>query len=429
MRRLSMVAALMFGVWTGMAQENLVFDLEGAKQQAILYNKTLKNSAMAIDKAQYQLKEAIAAGLPQVSSALDYSNAMGAKLSIRFMEDAPPTEIPIKPTSNFNLQVGQLLFSGPYFVGIELAKLGQTLTEASYEKSEQEILSQVMSGYHLVLMSGELLELLNKNVANLREVYRKTEAVVRVGMMERTDLDQLEVQIAALESSVHSTERQLEMARNMMRLLLGLEPGQAFDLKGNLNQALTALNGTAPGEFSVDMNPDFRLMTLQEKMTQKQIKMEYAAFLPTLTSFYSRTEKILKPDFDMSPKNMIGLNLSIPIFSGGQRMARVRQARVDLETMHNTRALLADQLSVQERQLQFNLKNAGETYLNQVKNLEVARRVYHSLQLKFEQGLISGLELVTADNNYVRAETDYLSSVYQLLQARVDLDTLYGNLK
>lgn len=177
------------------------------------------------------------------------------------------------------------------------------------------------------------------------------------------------------------------------------------------------------------MNPDFRLMTLQEKMTQKQIKMEYAAFLPTLTSFYSRTEKILKPDFDMSPKNMIGLNLSIPIFSGGQRMARVRQARVDLETMHNTRALLADQLSVQERQLQFNLKNAGETYLNQVKNLEVARRVYHSLQLKFEQGLISGLELVTADNNYVRAETDYLSSVYQLLQARVDLDTLYGNLK
>lgn len=423
-----MVAALMFGVWTGMAQENLVFDLEGAKQQAIQYNKTLKNSAMAIDKAQYQLKEAISAGLPQVSSALDYSNAMGAKLSIRFMEDAPPTEIPIKPTSNFNLQVGQLLFSGPYFVGIELAKLGQNLTEASYEKSEQEILSQVMSGYHLVLMSGELLELLNKNVANLREVYRKTEAVVRVGMMERTDLDQLEVQIAALESSVHSTERQLEMARNMMRLLLGLEPGQAFDLKGNLNQALTALNGTAPGEFSVDMNPDFRLMTLQEKMTQKQIKMEYAAFLPTLTSFYSRTEKILKPDFDMSPKNMIGLNLSIPIFRG-QRMARVRQARVDLETMHNTRALLADQLSVQERQLQFNLKNAGETYLNQVKNLEVARRVYHSLQLKFEQGLISGLELVTADNNYVRAETDYLSSVYQLLQARVDLDTLYGNLK
>jgi outer membrane protein TolC len=429
LRRLILSVVLMLGVWTGMAQEKLVFDLEGAKQQAIQYNKTLKNSALAMEKAQYQLKEAIAAGLPQISSTMDYSNAMGAKLSIRFMEDAPPTEIPIKPTSNFNLQVGQLLFNAPYFVGIELAKLGKSLTGLNYEKSEQQLLSQVTSGYNLVLMSGELLDLLSKNVINLKEIHRKTAAVVRVGMMEKTDLDQLEVQIAALENTVNSTERQYEMAQNMMRLLLGLEPGQEFSIKGDLNQALTLLNGTAPGKFMADMNPDYKLLSMQEKLTEKQIKMAYASFFPTLTSFYSRTEKILKPDFDMSPKNMIGLNLSIPLYSGGQKMAKVRQAKTDLETMRNSRALLADQLGVQERQLQFNLKNAGETYLNQVKNLEVSRRVYSSMKLKFEQGLISGLELVTADNNYLRAETDYLSAVYQLLQARVELDTLYGNMK
>lgn len=429
LRRLILSVVLMLGVWTGMAQEKLVFDLEGAKQQAIQYNKTLKNSALAMEKAQYQLKEAIAAGLPQISSTMDYSNAMGAKLSIRFMEDAPPTEIPIKPTSNFNLQVGQLLFNAPYFVGIELAKLGKSLTGLNYEKSEQQLLSQVTSGYNLVLMSGELLDLLSKNVINLKEIHRKTAAVVRVGMMEKTDLDQLEVQIAALENTVNSTERQYEMAQNMMRLLLGLEPGQEFSIKGDLNQALTLLNSTAPGQFMADMNPDYKLLSMQEKLTEKQIKMAYASFFPTLTSFYSRTEKILKPDFDMSPKNMIGLNLSIPLYSGGQKMAKVRQAKTDLETMRNSRALLADQLGVQERQLQFNLKNAGETYLNQVKNLEVSRRVYSSMKLKFEQGLISGLELVTADNNYLRAETDYLSAVYQLLQARVELDTLYGNMK
>lgn len=429
LRRLILSVVLMLGVWSGMAQEKLVFDLEGAKQQAIQYNKTLKNSALAMEKAQYQLKEAIAAGLPQISSTMDYSNAMGAKLSIRFMEDAPPTEIPIKPTSNFNLQVGQLLFNAPYFVGIELAKLGKSLTGLNYEKSEQQLLSQVTSGYNLVLMSGELLDLLSKNVINLKEIHRKTAAVVRVGMMEKTDLDQLEVQIAALENTVNSTERQYEMAQNMMRLLLGLEPGQEFSIKGDLNQALTLLNGTAPGQFMADMNPDYKLLSMQEKLTEKQIKMAYASFFPTLTSFYSRTEKILKPDFDMSPKNMIGLNLSIPLYSGGQKMAKVRQAKTDLETMRNSRALLADQLGVQERQLQFNLKNAGETYLNQVKNLEVSRRVYSSMKLKFEQGLISGLELVTADNNYLRAETDYLSAVYQLLQARVELDTLYGNMK
>ena len=162
----------------------------------------MKNAGYAIDKSEFQIKEAISSGLPQVSSTLDYSNALGAKLSIRFTENAPPTEIPIKPTSNFNFQVGQLLFNGPYFVGIELAKLGKTLMEKSYEKSEQDILSQVTSGYNLVLMSGELVGLLNKNLVNLKEVYTKTSAMVKVGMMEQTDLDQLGVQIASLENSV-----------------------------------------------------------------------------------------------------------------------------------------------------------------------------------------------------------------------------------
>ncbi len=119
---------MMWMAMTMSAQEMLKLDLEGAKKQAIQYNKTLKNAGMAIDKSRFQLKEAISAGLPQVSSTLDYSNALGAKLSIRFVEDAPPTEIPIKPTSNLNFQVGQLLFNGSYLVGIELAKLGQSLT-------------------------------------------------------------------------------------------------------------------------------------------------------------------------------------------------------------------------------------------------------------------------------------------------------------
>ncbi len=413
------------------AREVMRLDLEGARKQAILYNKTLKNAGMAVDKSVYQLKEAISAGLPQVSSTLDYTNALGAKLSIRFVEDAPPTEIPIRPTSNFNLQVGQLLFNGPYFVGIELAKLGKSLMEKSYEKSEQDILAQVTGGYNLVLMSRELLDLLNRNVTNFREVYNKTSALVSAGILEQTDLDQLGVQIASLGNSVRSSERQLELAKNMLRLQLGLTIDQDFEVLGTLDQALLAMNGIseASGPFDVNRNPDFQLLGLQENLTQKQVRLQYAAFLPTLTGFYNRTEKILKPDFDMSPKNMVGLNLSIPIFSGGQQTAKLKQAKIELETMQNTRELLAEQLEVQEKQLRFNLKNANETYLNQVTNLDVARRVYSNLKLKFEQGMISALDLVTADNNYLRAETEYLTALFQVLQAKLDLDKINGNLK
>lgn len=415
----------------GIAQQKQTFDLSGAKKQAIQYNRMLKNSSYAVDKAQYQLKEAIAAGLPQISSTLNYSNALGAKLSIRFDPNAPATEIPIKPTSQFNLQVGQLLFSGSYFVGLELAKLGKTLTEKNYEKTEQDVLAQVTGSYYLVLVSGELLNLMNKNVTNLEEVYRKTEAMVKVGMLEKTDLDQLGVQIAALQNAVSNAGRQLELAKNMFRLQLGLEVGQDFELTNTLEQVMGMVKGTLNTQplFDLTMNKDYQLVELQEQMSVKQVKMQNSAYLPTLTGYYSRTEKIIKPNFDMSPKNMLGANLSIPIFSGGQRKAKVDQAKIDLETIRNTKAFMAEQLQIQEKQLQYNLKSANETYLNQLKNLDVAKSVYDNLKRKFDQGMISGLELVSADNNYVKAETDYISSVYQVLQATVELDKINGKLK
>jgi outer membrane protein len=429
-QRLLMLLLLLVSVAAG-AQEVLVLDLKGTISHALEYNKTLKNSGLAIDQSQERLKEAIANGLPQVSGAIDYSNALGAKISIRFNPDMPATEIPIKPQSNFNLQVNQLLFSGNYFVGIQLARLGADLSEKSYEKTEQEIIAQVTDGYHLVLMSRELLVLLAKNMDNLKEIYEKTAALEKVGIIEKTDVDLLTVQISALQNAVNSSERQLEMAQNMLRLLLGATAETGLELTETLGQALTQANSRKMlvSTFNVEQNIDFQLMQFQELLMEKQVRMQQANYLPMLAGFYTRTEKFIKPAFDMSPKNMVGFRLSIPVFSGGVRMSQVRQARIDLETTRNTKALLMDQLDIQEKQLRFNLRNAQETYTNQVKNLDVSRRVYANLKLKFEHGLISGLDLVNADNNYVRAETDYISAVYQLLHAQVELDKLYGQLK
>lgn len=413
------------------AQETLVLDLKGAREHALQYNKTLKNSGLAIDQSQERLKETVAAGLPQITGAMDYSNALGAKITIRFNPDMPASEIPIRPQSNFNIQVNQLLFSGNYIVGIQLARLGASLSEKSYQKTEQEIIAQVTDGYYLVLMSKELLVLLRKNMENLKEMYEKTAVLEKVGIIEKTDVDLLTVQISALQNAINSSERQYEMAQNMLRLFIGATAETGLEISETLSQVLTQANTpnmlTTP--FSVQQNLDFQLMSFQEQLVEKQLKMQQANYLPTLASFYTRTEKLIKPDFDMSPKNMLGLRLSIPVFSGGARASQVRQARIDLETTRNTKALLMEQLEIQEKQLRFNLNNAQETFTNQVKTLDVSRRVYNNLKLKFEHGLISGLDLVNADNNYVRAETDYISSVYQLLHAQVELDKLYGKLK
>lgn len=431
MKRIQIITWLLGLLFVGtlQAQEMLSLDLKAAKQYALNYNRTIKGSGYAIDQAQEMIWEAIAAGLPQVNASADYSNAMGAAISIQFDENMPATEIPIKPTSNFNVQVGQLLFNGSYIVGIQTAKLAAALSEKNRKKTEQDVISQVVEGYYLVLVSQNSLEILNNNMRNLQEIYRKTEPLVRVGMMEKVELDQLLVQVNSLSNAVRSSERQLEMAKNLLRVQLGVTAETKLELTQSLSDLIqTGLAGELSPDFEPAHNVDFQLMEVQEEITEKQIDLQKAAYLPTLSGFYNYTYKLLKPAFDMSPPHIVGLQMNIPVFSSGERRSRVRQAKIELEATRNNKALLEEQLDIQYRQLQFNLKNAFENYETQENNVQVSREVYLNMRRKFEQGMISSLELSTADNNYLQSESEYIMSMLEVLQSHNAFNTLIGEL-
>lgn len=410
------------------SQQRLALDLEGARNYAIEHNKVLINSGYAMDKARLALNEAIANGLPQVNASMDYSNALGAKISIRFNENMPASEIDIKPQSNFYLNVGQLLFSGNYIVGIQTAKLYNEMTQLGREKTELEVVTQVTDAYHLVLISGKLKELLKQNLDNLNTLYQKTSALEHVGIIEKTDLDQLWVQVNNLKNAVSSAERQHELSLNLLRLQIGADVNTEIVLIETLEEMMTdaEAENLMLQQLNIEQHIDFKMARQQEFIGEKMINMQRSNALPTLSAYYRFTYKLLKPDFDMTPRNMVGLQMNIPVFSSGVRTAKTKQAVIDLKTTQNNISLLSDQLKIQEKQLRFNYSNALETWNNQKSNVEVSRRVYQSLKLKYEQGIISGLDLITADNNYLRAETDYISAMMQVLTARLQLEKLYG---
>jgi len=130
----------------------------------------------------------------------------------------------------------------------------------------------------------------------------------------------------------------------------------------------------------------------------------------------------------MTPKNVLGLKLTIPIFSSGMRMNQVQQARIDYQISQNTIDLLAEQISTQERQLRYNYNNLLEQYYNQQTNVEIAKEVLEKMNFKFQQGVVSSLELTSANNEYLTAETNYTSILLQLLNAELSLRKINNKL-
>ena len=165
-------------------------------------------------------------------------------------------------------------------------------------------------------------------------------------------------------------------------------------------------------------------MKTQEEINKKLMALEKWNFAPTLAGYYNYNAKILTTGFDMTPNNMAGLTLAVPIFSSGMRKARVDQARIDYDMAQLNKSILEDQLNLQEKQYRYNLQSSLENYNTQSENVEVAQSVYDSYRRKFEQGMATSLELTQANSNYLNAESNYLSAIMEVMNAKLQLDNL-----
>ena len=398
--------------------------LKEAQDYALMHNKTVQNSGLAVSEAQKKVWETISAGLPQVNATLDYSNMLGFKMSL-FGQS-----IALEPTSSLQASVTQLLFSGSYWIGVKMTRLAKDMTETMKLQSELDIKQQTQTAYLSILVAEKNKEILEKNLENIKKLAQATEDMVRTGVAEQTDADQIKVQVGAVMNGIKSVERAVELSYNLIRFHLGVEMDTKIVLKETLEDLMNGKSAqeTLTTGFDINSNFNIQLMDKQIELANKQIQMEQASYLPTIAMFYNYTYKLKASTFDMTPQNVIGMQASMPIFNSGQRRAKYQQAKIKYETANNNRDLVSEQLLMQEKQLRYNLNNAIESLELQEETYNVSQRVFDSIMRKYRQGVASSLDVTTANTSLLQAQSNYISAMMNVISAQTELEKLLNTL-
>lgn len=417
----------------------LSFSLAEAQEFAIQHNRMVSAANLDIRSSKMALWEAISAGLPQVSSSAGFTDNIKQMVFLipDFFGGDLTKKIAITMGSQYSsaisLQASMLLFNAPFIVGIETTKLARKLAETNAESTELDVREAVTSAYYLILISEESLQILDGNLANLRETLKSTRTMYSVGMAESTDVDQLESNVSMVENSRSSLERTIELNYNLLRFQLGVETNTVIHLKETLSDLTSSINVETllSQEFNYSENPHFKLIEGQELMSALNLKSQKAMVLPTLSGVISTTktgmgDKI--PEIEWYNSSLVAFQLSVPIIASGQRYAKIKKAQINLEKAKTTKDMVKEQLLIQERQLRYNLVNANLQYKSQKNNVEVSQRVYNSMENKYKQGMASSLELTQANSQYLQAENNYISSLMNLMQTKLALDKLLNNL-
>ena len=436
MRKLSraMAAALccVFVSWSVTAQEEgdsavLHFTLEEAMSYALEHNWDLQNSSLAVRQAEADRWGAIATMLPQVNGTLDYSNYMGYEMDLgEFMAIAMP------PYGSIGVNASMSV-SGAQIISTLIGELSIEMADVSHRQSQQEVAEQVRLLYFSALVSEQTVELLRRNLGTVRKLHELSQKSVDAGVAEQVDADQILVQVATLESSINEAERGLEMIYNSMRLQMNV----GFDKEIVLTQTLDDLMDVEHSldllydDFIMENNFSYQLALQSTELYRKQKNLAGWAYGPTLSAFYQYTGRKYFSDemtMNMTPPNMIGLTLSIPIFSSGRNYTSFQKAKLDyqkqLNTLENTKMALNIQHNIQHRQLKYNLSSAYERYQTQVKNVEVSQAVFDNIGKKYEFGHASSLDVTNAATTLITAQSTYVQAALDYVTAQIELEKL-----
>ena len=439
MRKLIILFIAIFVVSISRGQENYSFTLQEAIDFALENNRTAINAAKDIEAAKQQKWETTATGLPQISATVDYNNWLKQQVSLipaEFFGGNPGEFAEIafgtKQTMNATATVRQLLFDGSYLVGLQSAKVFLEISKNAKEKTDLEVRKAVINAYGNVLLAEESVKILEKNKAVLQKNLDETTKIVENGLEEEESVEQLQITLSGIESSLNNTSRLKTLAYQMFNITLGLDINDNLVLKDSL-ETLTNQNidlGLLNSEENIESTIDYKIAANDKRSKELLLKLEKSKALPSLSAFINggyagnaNNFYFFKNNQQWFGSSLLGVSLDIPIFSSLGRSAATQRARINLEKANNQLTETEQILKLQIAQAKSDYQFAIEDFDNKKQNLNLAERIEQKDQTKYFEGISSSFDLRQAQTQLYSAQQEYLQAMLDVINKKAELET------
>ncbi len=425
------------------AQKTQSFTLQQAQDFAIKNNYERLNAERDVLIAKKKVWETTAIGLPQISAEGNFKNFIDLPTSLIpaniFDPNAPAgtfaeLQFGTKYSTSVDFTVSQLLFDGSYIIGLQAAKTYKELSKNALKKSEIEVRSEIAKTYHLVLTAEKNKEILEELMHTSKQLTNQTTKIYKNGLIEEESVDQLNLTLKDLKSSISNANRQIEIAQNLLKFQMGINLKDTITLTDSVELFINNLvTGVTPQtKFDYNKHIDYITISTSEKLAKLNWQREKTTFLPSIGAFFSHQRLNQNNQFDAFSggkyylTTLWGLSVKIPIFSSGMRISKMEQAKIAYQKAQTTTLQVEQGLALKVKQAKANYIASFDIYNNSEDGLALAKKINNKTIKKYNEGMSSSLILSQTQTQYLNAEGKYVQALLNLLNAKVDLKKALG---
>lgn len=417
------------------------FSLEDAKHYAYANNKRLTNAALSVENASQQMKETTAIGLPQVNMSGSFNHFINLPVQVVdasfFNPMAPEGEtISFRAGTTYNasgtLQATQMVFNGSYIVGLQVAKQFVGFQETLAKQTEEDVIFNVIQAYQYCAIAKENLQFIDSMVIITQQLLDKQKNYLDLELIIKEELDQIEFALLTTKNAQTNARIQYDNSLAMLKMTMNFPMDQTIEISDGVDKLMAANSTTNNGSIRNNMN--YQILEKQIVLSGYNIKNNKMAYLPTLNAFFQQTYNAYRNEFNLFadekwfPQTLWGLQLNVPIFSSGARSAKIAQSKIKLMQEENNLIILEESLKYQELQLKNNLLSAQQRLELQTQNVKIAKSIYMNSVTREQIGKENSIIVTQKYNQYLVAQSEYIASLIDSFQAKLNLDKLYNQI-
>lgn len=401
-------------------EQGKMWGMEECMEYAVMNSHAVRKAQFAHNTTQAEYAGAIASFFPSlnVTSAAEYN--YGRSIN-------PETNTYIETTTFNNYYQGRAslpLFSGGQLVnGWRKARVGRQSGMNDIQKAKDDLALKVMQAFIDVVYYEGLMNFAAEKLEQSRQNLHKISRQEELGLKGKADVVQIEAEVAGDDYLYTHQQNLYNTAMSTLKETMNYPFDQELTVDTQLNEqtyapAIESVEDIY--DFATETNPtalkagyDVKVSRMQQLIERGELFPSISLYAGVSTSYYENLKAetdppAFKSQFKNNMGEYFGVQVSFPLFDRLSRITNVRRANNNLRIAMETQSEVLRQLQTTIEKAVLDREGYAKETIQMEKKCAADDFSYQVTLRKFEEGLMSPLDLRTSANILIESKANLL---------------------
>lgn len=404
--------------------------LPNVVQYALIRQPLIQQSLLDQEITDFQIKSKLSEWYPQVNFNYLFQHNFKVQTAII---GGNPVRLGVNNTSSLQFLASQNIFNRDLLLAsrtkTDVRQQAQQLTE----DTKIDVVVNVSKAFYDVATAEEKDKVARENIVRLQRTVRDTRAKYDAGIVDKTDYKRATIALNNSIASKKTNEEELKAKAEYLKSLMNYP--QAETLVVVYDSAALEREIAVDTLKGIDYNRriEYRILLTQRRLQEVNVQYNKWSYLPTLSATgaynfnYQNNEfgKVYNQSF---PNSFAGLTLAFPIFQGGKRKWDIKQSQWELKRTDLDIINLQNSMNAEYSAALAAYKASLANFIATKENVFLAQEVFDVIQLQYDSGIKTYLEVAVAESDLRSAQLNYFNALYRVLSSKIDLQRSQGEL-